>query len=136
MHLRVLSTGFNHLSGEIPGWVWKLPKLQVLDLSNNHFRGSMSTTVTHLDHFKQDQSKDLNQPSRLYEEIPEVIKGSFQVNSYILDTRIVLDISNNYLEGAIAESFGELLGLRVLILSHNGIQGRIPESLGKLVNLD
>ncbi|MCO5609474.1 hypothetical protein L7F22_063701 [Adiantum nelumboides] len=136
MHLRVLSTGFNQLSGEIPGWVWKLPKLQVLDLSNNHFHGSMPTTVTHLDYFKQDQSKDLNQASTLYEEVPEVIKGSFQVLSYILNTRIVLDISNNYLEGAIAESFGELLGLRVLVLSHNGIQGRIPESLGKLVNLD
>ncbi|MCO5609480.1 hypothetical protein L7F22_063707 [Adiantum nelumboides] len=136
MHLRVLSTGFNQLSGEIPGWVWKLPRLQVLDLSNNHFRGSMPTTVTHLDYFKQDQSKDLNQASTLYEEIPEVVKGSFQVLSYILNTRIVLDISNNYLEGAIAESFGQLLGLKVLVLSHNGIQGRIPESLGKLVNLD
>eukprot|EP00250_Pteridium_aquilinum_P022161 c25313_g1_i2 orf=457-2898(+) len=135
LNLRVLVMSSNKLSGQIPGWVWKLPMLQVLDLSNNRFHSTMPTTVTHLNYFKQDQSRNSNQTT-LYEEVPQTIKFTFQVLTYILNTRVFIDLSMNNLEGDITESFGDLLSLTGLNLSHNNIVGRIPASLGKLTNLD
>ena len=134
--LRVLSVSYNQLSGDIPGWVWKLPSLQALDLSNNRFSGRFPATLTHLSYFKLNQTADSNQTT-LYEEVPATINNNVLILNYVLSTRIYFDVSMNNLEGEIPESFGELKGLTGANLSHNRISGTIPAgTFGRLVQLE
>mgnify|MGYP002776866929 FL=1 len=124
---------YNQLSGDIPGWVWKLPSLQALDLSNNRFSGRFPATLTHLSYFKLNQTSDMNQTT-LFEEVLVTIKNAVFTLKYILSTRIYFDVSMNDLEGEIPESFGELQGLTGANLSHNRISGTIPAAtFGRLM---
>ena len=135
-NLRVLSVSYNQLSGDIPGWVWKLPRLQALDLSNNRFSGRFPATLTHLSYFKLNQTSHRNQTT-LYEEVPVTIKNTAFILNYVQSGRIYIDVSRNHLEGEIPESFGELLGLTEANLSHNQMSGHIPAAtFGRLMQLD
>ncbi|OAE29646.1 hypothetical protein AXG93_4916s1000 [Marchantia polymorpha subsp. ruderalis] len=49
--LRVLKLSSNKFVGNVPGWIWKLPKLQVLDLSHNSFTGVCPTNLSGLESF-------------------------------------------------------------------------------------
>ena len=135
-NLRVFSVSYNQLSGDIPGWVWNLPRLQALDLSNNCLSGRFPTTLTHLSYFKLNQTVDNNQTT-LYEEVPITLKNTVQVIYYFLSARIYFDVSMNNLEGEIPKSFGELQGLTGANLSHNRISGTIPVgTFGRLMQLE
>ena len=135
-NLRVLSVSYNQLCGDIPGWVWKLPNLQALDLSNNCFSGRFPLTLTHLSYFKRNQTSDTNQAT-LFENVLVTIKNKQFVLNYVLSTRIYIDVSMNDLEGEIPESFGELQGLTAANLSHNRISGTIPAgTFGRLMHLE
>ena len=137
-NLRVLSVSYNQLSGDIPGWVWKLPSLQALDLSNNRFSGRFPATLTHLSFFKLNQTwANSNDQTTLYEELPLMLKNTVRILDYVESERIYLDMSMNNLEGEIPKSFGELIGLRGANLSHNRISGTIPAAtFGRLMQLE
>ena len=74
-NLRVLSVSYNQLSGDIPGWVWKLPSLQALDLSNNRFSGRFPASLTHLSYFKLNETTNSNQTT-LYEDVAVTLKNT------------------------------------------------------------
>jgi len=35
--------GYNKFEGPIPAWLWNLPKVQILDVSNNNFTGAFAS---------------------------------------------------------------------------------------------
>ena len=62
--LQVLMLGHNKFHGRIPPWIWNLPTLQVLDLSNNYLSGPFSGNFSNLRGFIDNASGEfLNQSS-------------------------------------------------------------------------
>jgi Leucine-rich repeat (LRR) protein len=134
--LQVFWVSYNQLSGDIPPWLWRLPNLQALDLSNNQFTGRLPDNLSHLSYFKRKHPMSNRNPT-LYEDVPVILKNNLVVLQYILSMRIYIDVSMNNLEGEIPKSLGELRGLTAVNLSHNRIRGEIPMgSFSKLPELE
>ena len=69
--------------------------------------------------------------------MPVTLKNTVYILDYVLSARVYIDVSMNYLEGEIPESFGELQGLTGVNLSHNRIGGTIPAgTFGRLRQLE
>jgi len=49
---------------------------------------------------------------------------------------MILDLSNNAIEGQLPDCWNSVHNLRILDLSHNKLSGKIPESMGSLVQLN
>ncbi|XP_027924060.1 receptor-like protein EIX2 [Vigna unguiculata] len=49
---------------------------------------------------------------------------------------MILDLSNNAIEGQLPDCWNSVHNLRILDLSHNELSGKIPESMGSLVHLN
>jgi len=111
----------NLLEGPIP-----LPTVGIesLDLSNNHFSGSIPQNIT-------ESMPDLIFLSLSNNQLTGAIPASIG-DMLILQ---VIDLSNNSLERNIPSSIGNSSLLKALDLSHNNLSGVIPELLGQLNQL-
>ncbi|XP_022717838.1 receptor-like protein 12 [Durio zibethinus] len=94
-----------------------LPKLRIIDLSNNSFFGPLPTS--YIKNFRGMMNLD---------------KG--KARSYMQERNYSIDFSNNKFEGEIPRIIGELSSLRGLNLSHNNLVGHIPSSLGNMTSLE
>ncbi|CAL9116816.1 unnamed protein product, partial [Musa acuminata var. zebrina] len=123
----------NGLSGDIPQTLWRLRRLEYLDLHRNFYVKvhllALLANFTNLRHL------DLGY-NLIGGEIPPTV-GNFVRLEY-------LDLSNNGINGKIPESIGNLTNLVgldlswnkiILYLSDNRIFGQIPETIGGLQNL-
>ncbi|XP_042416128.1 LRR receptor-like serine/threonine-protein kinase RPK2 [Zingiber officinale] len=114
--LRVLSLPFHDFVGEIPGDLWGLEKLELLDLEGNSLSGGLPS------HFPR-RLRVLNLASNL-------IKGQIPLSlSRCVDLEI-LDLSGNQLNETIPKLFRGFSKLRELYLSFNQLGGPIPDELG------
>ncbi|WZY73952.1 hypothetical protein YC2023_006192 [Brassica napus] len=110
----------NKIKGQVPGWLWTLPNLTYLNLSNNTFTGfENSTTVS---------------PSRLYNINVLASDNNFtgKIPSFICDLPYVntLDLSNNNFSGLIPRCLGNLkYSLVLLNLRQNRLHGGLPENI-------
>ncbi|XP_021800962.1 receptor-like protein 12, partial [Prunus avium] len=120
------------------------PKLRILDLSYNSFKGEipplfpdiivnkstyMYTQVAYdFNGFYVGRSVDYS--------ITLAIKGLDLFYSRVREGFAAIDISNNKFEGKIPEFTGNLKELRSLNISSNILTGSIPSSLGNLRNLE
>ncbi|KAL6604375.1 hypothetical protein U3516DRAFT_840961 [Neocallimastix sp. 'constans'] len=59
----------------------------------------------------------------------------FQILLEILKNLYLMHLDNNYLDGFILESIGELKKLMGLYLNNNSLKGSIPDSIGKSENI-
>ncbi|OAE35540.1 hypothetical protein AXG93_2782s1240 [Marchantia polymorpha subsp. ruderalis] len=135
--LRVLKLASNKFGGRVPGWIWKLPDLQVLDLSHNSFTGVWPTNLSGLEGFSRleaspdDAGGGVNVNSitpvlvevkgnKLLEQISIEAKGSRLELEYVLETLFSIDLSYNQLSGKLPPS------LSYLNLSYNFLEGEIP----------
>ena len=146
--LRVLVLRSNKFHGAIgckgPNATW--PMLQIVDLASNSFTGQlpreslsawkamMDETPSKLSYLKFD-ILEFN-PFYYHDAITVTFKGLDIELVKILTIFILVDVSNNNLDGPIPKELGELKSLLVLNLSHNAFIGHIPQSLGNLTMLE
>ncbi|KAM3762572.1 hypothetical protein ACB098_01G357300 [Castanea mollissima] len=153
LELRVLilrSNGFHGVIGE-PLSNFEFPKLQIIDFSNNSFKGKLPSK-----YFQNWQAMRIIDVGRL--KYMHAIPG-FQIPGRIWSARydyqmsltnkgietkywkiqdflVAIDLSSNRFEGEIPEVVGNLKGLHMLNLSNNVLTGSIPSSLANLTNLE
>jgi hypothetical protein len=105
----------------------------VLDLSNNKFSGRIPSSLDRLQGFAKNRSSLGNQ---FPYEMTVNIKG-FEYNvSYMWDTDMIFDLSQNNITGEIPVSIGSMKSLRLLNLSGNQLEGKIPACLGEIITLE
>ncbi|KAJ6887723.1 hypothetical protein NC652_028871 [Populus alba x Populus x berolinensis] len=116
-------------------------KLQILDISDNDFSGSLPTG--YFNSLEAMMVSDQNMIymgttnySRYVYSIEMTWKGVKIEFPKIQSTIRVLDLSNNNFTGEIPKVIGKLKALQQLNLSHNSLTGHIQSSLGNLTNLE
>uniref|UniRef100_A0A1J3GBV1 Receptor-like protein 12 n=1 Tax=Noccaea caerulescens TaxID=107243 RepID=A0A1J3GBV1_NOCCA len=163
--LEVLNVESNIINDTFPFWLSSLPKLQVLvlrsnafhgkihrtwfpklrimDLSHNHFNGTllpnsfknwnaMSSLEKNKGHFDEKYMG-----SGYYRDSVVLMnKGMALEYQRILKIYTAIDLSGNKIEGEIPKSIGLLKELHVLNLSNNAFNGHIPSSMGNLTALE
>ncbi|KAL8482012.1 hypothetical protein ACS0TY_028242 [Phlomoides rotata] len=115
------------------------PKLQVFDIGNNSFTGTLPDTYFKSFRAMINVKENItdNDRVKLYSDSVElVIKGSKLEVVRILKTFTTIDMSGNNFYGDIPESMGKLNSLRYLNLSHNDLTGHIPSCIGNMVTLE
>ncbi|CAH8254844.1 unnamed protein product, partial [Arabidopsis lyrata] len=149
-NLQILDLSNNKIKGQVPNWLWRMPKLNSVDLSNNSlsgFHGSVNAShksqLTSLDLSSNNFQGPLFIPSKSLKyfsgsknnftgEIPRSICG--------LSSLEILDLSNNNLHGSIPWCFETLMiSLSDLDLRNNSLSGILPEifiNATKLSSLD
>ncbi|KAJ6865448.1 receptor like protein 7 [Populus alba x Populus x berolinensis] len=141
--LKVLILRCNGLHGVIgkPETNVEFPRLQIVDLSNNSFKGKLP-----LEYFRNwiamknaDTSIDISRAS-VTNPYPYSMtmtnKGVMILYEKIQDSLTAIDLSSNGFEGGIPEVLGDLKALHLLNLSNNFLSGRIPPSLSNLKELE
>jgi LRR receptor-like serine/threonine-protein kinase FLS2 len=128
----VLLLGHNNITGTLPSWIWNLPALEVLDLSNNYFSGPFSGNFSNLKGFMDSNQTTLSSStSLLYNQtIVITVKDQQLTFTTVLLTSVSMDLSVNHLSGDIPTSIGELVSVVNFNLSSNAFVGTIPESIG------
>ncbi|XP_010546683.1 PREDICTED: receptor-like protein 12 [Tarenaya hassleriana] len=146
--LQVLSLRSNEFHGEVylPEFPFGFSKLRVIDISNNHFNGTLPS-----DYFagwaviSSMGSRDvplgsmgivLNSGYYYSESIVLTNKGIELEYERILTTFTAIDFSRNAFRGEIPESIGLLKGLYAFNLSSNAFAGHIPTSLANMTELE
>ncbi|KAJ6865337.1 hypothetical protein NC651_035803 [Populus alba x Populus x berolinensis] len=146
---RVLVLRHNTFSGLIgcPQIKGTWPRLQIVDLAFNHFRGNLPDILLktwegmmeggnrNLEHITYDPLK-LTHGLYYQDSVTVTLKGLELELVKILTVFTSADFSSNNFEGPIPYIIGQLAGLHVFNLSHNALTGQIPSSLGNLSQLE
>jgi len=151
--LRVLilrSNGFHGVIGE-PLSNFEFPKLQILDFSNNSFKGKLPSKyfqnwqamrIIDVDRLKYMHAiPGFQIPGRIWSarydyQMSLTNKGIETKYWKIQDFLVAIDLSSNRFDGEIPEVVGNLKGLHMLNFSNNVLVGSIPSSLANLTNLE
>ncbi|KAL0857773.1 hypothetical protein Bca101_062927 [Brassica carinata] len=113
-HMQRVDISNNKIKGQVPGWLWTLPDLYYLDISNNTFTGFKNSTK--------------RGPS-LMTLLASNNNFSGNIPSFICDLGSVetLDLSNNNFNGSIPRCLGNLkYTLTDLNLAQNRLHGGLP----------
>jgi len=134
-----LDVSCNQLGGVNLAAINQIVNLKYLNLSNNHFEGSISPlSIKNLE--KLDLSNNYLSGFMPLLDLPKLqflslgnnsLSGNIPGTINLLPNLISLDLSSNQFNGLIAEEIGSLTFLQSLNLSGNSLR-RIPVSLGDL----
>ncbi|XP_058075368.1 probable LRR receptor-like serine/threonine-protein kinase IRK isoform X2 [Magnolia sinica] len=122
-NLQVLDLSDNKFSGTIPSGIGVLRSLHILKMSRNSLMGVIPASIGAL---KDIDVLDLSE-NRLTGEIPSQIGDCSSLTSLIL--------SHNYLTGPIPAKIANLSNLQTIDFSLNNLTGTIPKQLGNLIHL-
>jgi len=113
----------SNLTGSIPNLELNLANNPYIDLSSNHFEGSVPSFLL--------QAKTLlSLNNNKFSDLASFLCSKIKPN--ILE---VLDITNNKLKGELPDCWNNLTSLQLLDLSNNKLSGKLPFSMGALVNM-
>ncbi|KAH0470987.1 hypothetical protein IEQ34_000710 [Dendrobium chrysotoxum] len=148
--LRVLVLRSNKFQGKIGPFEGNLKRnyafsmLHVLDISSNNFSGKLCAEC--FNNFKQmmidkidtvqDLTIDIVNPYYYLVLLTFMNKGQLMTIQKLWTIFKSIDFSNNFFEGEIPITIGQLTSLQVLNLSHNYLTGEIPQQLGNLLQLE
>ena len=134
----------NQIHGEIPNWLWKLPRLDYVNLSCNYLEGPLhnllSIDLLVLDlHSNQLQGQlPIPLPFFVYMDLS---RNNFNSNAPMLDLSgngdyfsTFLSLSSNKFHGQIPESICNATSLEILDLSNNSINRTIPQYFSSISN--
>ncbi|GLJ42282.1 hypothetical protein SUGI_0875170 [Cryptomeria japonica] len=158
-----LDLSHNNIVGKIPNWLWDLPALEVLLLSNNQLQGYLPSVISKGFAFVDLKRNKLQGSLPSLENsmglldvsennfsgpIPTIMKAdSLVLSSNNLTGEIpssfctntiqiqILDLSKNNLRGTIPPNLGRCEYMTILNLAQNDLQGEIPEQIGNLSSL-
>ncbi|KAJ6865405.1 receptor-like protein 7 [Populus alba x Populus x berolinensis] len=157
-HLRVMILRSNALHGMIgkPETNVEFPRLQIVDLSNNSFKGKLPLEYfrnwTAMKNVRNDQHLIYMQANTSFQTSNNIMsndyeysmtisnKGVMRLYEKIQDSLTAIDLSSNGFEGGIPEVLGDLKALHSLNLSNNFLRnklsGEIPGELAQLTFLE
>ncbi|XP_042015149.1 receptor-like protein 7 isoform X2 [Salvia splendens] len=110
------------------------PSLKILDVSSNHFSGSLesidfsSWTSMMRGYLDGEFERKL--------DVALIMKGQMVELYKIWEDFSTIDLSSNSFYGKLPNAIGDLTSLHQLNLSHNALDGSIPKSFGRLSNLE
>ncbi|KAJ6865441.1 hypothetical protein NC651_035874 [Populus alba x Populus x berolinensis] len=152
--LRIMISRSNGLHGVVgnPETNFEFPRLQIVDLSNNRFKGKLPLEYfqnwTAMKNVRNDQHLIYMQANTSFQtsqvrmtdhydySMTMTNKGVMRLYEKIQDSLTAIDLSSNGFEGGIPEVLGDLKALHLLNLSYNFLTGRIPPSLSNLKELE
>ncbi|XP_039173497.1 receptor-like protein 54 [Eucalyptus grandis] len=150
--LKVLILRYNRFHGLIgePAERVEFPALQIIDLSQNNFSGSLPSEYfkhsTAMKAFETNLSSYIGDaitrawifsPDATFDYSMRVIAKGNQMNySKIQGYLTLIDLSSNNFSGVIPEAIGSLKQLKFLNLSNNSLVGSLPPFLANLMNLE
>uniref|UniRef100_M8CCI6 Receptor kinase-like protein Xa21 n=1 Tax=Aegilops tauschii TaxID=37682 RepID=M8CCI6_AEGTA len=122
--LLILDLSTNHFTGTIPSSLFNITTLSIqLGISNNHFEGPIPPEIGNLQNLVEFDAMF----NRLTGEIPATL-GKCQLLQ-------IINLQNNSLTGNIPSVLSGLKGLEILNLSRNKFSGQIPNFLGDFKSL-
>ncbi|XP_024009764.1 receptor-like protein 12 [Eutrema salsugineum] len=109
----------NNIKGQVPGWLWTLPNLTYVNLSNNTFIS-----------FEIPTKQGLSSAMRFLFGSKNNFTGKIPSFICALGSLIILDLSENNFNGSIPLCMENLKSnLWVLNLRHNRLSGGLPENV-------
>jgi Leucine-rich repeat (LRR) protein len=121
--LQYLDVEYNYvLTGYLPVFTWSSP-LETLNLDYTSFSGELPPSIENLGNLIELNMNSCN------------FLGFIPSSLGNLTKLIGLDLSDNYFMGNIPRSFGNLVQLSFLDISYNQLTGSVPLILGNLVQL-
>ncbi|KAF8045641.1 hypothetical protein N665_4577s0001, partial [Sinapis alba] len=150
-YINTIDLSNNNIKGQVPAWLWRLPELTNVHLSNNSFSGFKE--------FPKDLSRTKIEATYLSKnnfsgEIPRSIcdMGSLRVvdlsnnnfngsvpqclSNLIKRSLLVLHLNNNHFSGKLPDIFLNGSILRSLNVGHNQLVGKLPRSLSDCSTLE
>ncbi|KAK9162002.1 hypothetical protein Syun_002904 [Stephania yunnanensis] len=122
--MRILDLSSNHFEGSLPNF----PKgMDTISLSKNKFTGAIPLTICNSSWSRIDLSHN-----QISGEIPSCFFNSFLMDQYPFS---VVDLSKNKLQGMIPDTFGSECSLEGLNLNGNQLEGPLPRSLANCFHL-
>nr|XP_023918679.1 receptor-like protein 9DC3 [Quercus suber] len=146
--LEILDLGKNYINDTFPSWFGILPELRVLILRSNGFHGVIGEPLSNFEFpklqildFSNNSFKGFQIPGRIWSarydyQMSLTNKGIETKYWKIQDFLVAIDLSSNRFEGEIPEVVGNLKGLHMLNLCNNVLVGSIPSSLANFTNLE
>ncbi|CAA0395142.1 unnamed protein product [Arabidopsis thaliana] len=114
-----LDISANQIEGQVPEWLWSLPELQYVNISQNSFNGFEGPA-------------DVIQGGRELLML-DISSNTFQDPFPLLpNSTELLFSSNNQFSGEIPRAICELHNLVILVLSNNNFSGSIPQCFENL----
>ncbi|KAL9229351.1 hypothetical protein vseg_004828 [Gypsophila vaccaria] len=130
--LKILTLQGNNFSGPIHPQLCHFQLLRVLDFADNRLTGHIPRCLGSL----QFDSNTGGLISETGLQITEIVKGIKEEFAGTKGTHSIIDLSSNYLVGAIPEELTKISKLAALNLSNNHLTGGIPRQLGNLKSLE
>ncbi|EOA15770.1 hypothetical protein CARUB_v10006927mg [Capsella rubella] len=109
--LRYLDISANQIEGQVPEWLWGLPGLRYVNISQNLFNGFEGST---------------NVIQRSANQMLDISSNTFQDLPLLPNSTMFFSGSDNQFSGEIPRAICKLVALDTLVLSNNNLNGSIP----------